>query len=108
MDYSTNSAWNSIKAGCLDPLISGDPGNGLSARANKLGALWYNERHHWEVNGERPFLGTQHKDIKVLFFFKRSKFQAVYMTYRHVSRGLYLINISRRLNDSHVNNALLL
>lgn len=25
-DYSANSGWNSIKAGCLDPLISREPG----------------------------------------------------------------------------------
>lgn len=58
--------------------------------------------------GERPLLGAQHKDIKVLFHYKCGKFQAPCVTYRRVSRGLYLINISRRLNDSRVNNALLL
>jgi len=56
------------------------------------------------------FLGTQHKDIKVRSLYKHDKFQTPYMTYRHVSRGLYLIkfNISRRLNNSRVNNAFLL
>lgn len=44
-DYSTNSAWNSIKAWCPDPLISRDSGGSgiCCASGNKLAALWYNE-----------------------------------------------------------------